>query len=115
MFCHQWRIAAAKFGQPRTTSYIQSARPPFTSAGPEASHALLVGALALGESDTAACMKQRLRRGFGAGADFLPPLRALLRIENFLAQANGLGGDFYVLIVGNELDRLFERHFPRWN
>ena len=38
----------------------------------------------------------------------LPPLWPPVRLENFLAQAQRLGRDFYQLIVGDELDALLQ-------
>jgi hypothetical protein len=52
----------------------------------------------------------KLRRGFRAGADFLPALRALFRVENLLAQTDGFRRHFDVPVVGNELDRFL----PLW-
>src|ERR1700692_75917 len=51
---------------------------------------------------------RQLLRSFGIGADLLPALGALLRVENFLAQADGFGRDFDKFVVGDELDGLFE-------
>src|SRR5438067_2304220 len=48
------------------------------------------------------------RGGFGAGANLLPALGALLGVENFFAQAERFGCDFDVFVVGDVLDGLFE-------
>jgi hypothetical protein len=50
---------------------------------------------------------------FGAGADFLPALGALFRVEDFLAQPDGLRCDLNELVIGNEFDGLFKRHVAR--
>src|SRR5919205_3937148 len=51
----------------------------------------------------------RSRRHLSLG--FLLTLRPLVRGEHALAQAYGLGRDFDELVVGDELQRLFEREF----
>jgi hypothetical protein len=48
------------------------------------------------------------RSRFGVRADLLPALRALLGVENSLAHADGFRRDFDELVVGDELDGLFE-------
>jgi hypothetical protein len=53
----------------------------------------------------------KLRRGFCAGTDFLPALRALFRVENLLAQRDGFRRHFDVSVVGKELDRFL----PLWS
>jgi len=46
--------------------------------------------------------------GFLAGADFLPAAGAAVCLQNFFAEADRFGSDFYELVVGYELDGLFE-------
>src|SRR5229473_2971246 len=46
-----------------------------------------------------------------AGADFLPAARALVGLQNFLAQANRFRRDFHELVVGNKFNGLFETQF----
>src|SRR2546427_1187674 len=46
-----------------------------------------------------------------AGADFLPAARALVGLQDFLAQANGFRRDFHELVVGNKFDGLLETQF----
>ncbi len=52
------------------------------------------------------------RRGIGAGADLLPAARAAFHIEDFLAQAQRLWCDLHIFVIGDKLDRRFERQHP---
>ena len=45
----------------------------------------------------------KLREGFHAGANFLPLFRASLRVEDFLAQADGFRRHFDVLVIGTSV------------
>jgi hypothetical protein len=49
-----------------------------------------------------------LAHGFLAGADFLPTARALVVLQDFLAQANRLGRDLDELVVRDEFDGLLQ-------
>src|SRR5713226_7151526 len=46
-----------------------------------------------------------------AGANFLPAARALVGLQNFLAESDGFRRDFHELVVGNEFDSLLETQF----
>src|ERR1700685_4590889 len=56
-----------------------------------------------------------LLRRFQAGADFLPAARALVGLQNFLAQADGFRSDLDELIVGDEFDGLLQAQLAMWN
>src|SRR6266478_1558859 len=43
-----------------------------------------------------------------AGADFLPAARALVGLQNLLAQADRLGRNLHKLVIGNEFDGLLQ-------
>src|SRR5512137_2718143 len=50
-----------------------------------------------------------------AGADFLPAARALVGLQNFLAQPDRFRRDFHEFVVGNEFDGLFQAQFAMGN
>ncbi len=49
-----------------------------------------------------------LAGGFLAGADFLPAAGAAVGLQDFFAEADGLGGDFDEFVVGDEFDGLLQ-------
>src|SRR5258706_3272087 len=56
-----------------------------------------------------------LLRGFGVGADLLPPAWTLFHVQNFFAQADGFWRYLDELIVGDEFDCLLEAQLPMRN
>src|SRR5882672_6743450 len=60
-------------------------------------------------------LKPTLLGGFLGGSDFLPAAGALAELQNLFSEADGFGGDFDELVVGDEFDGLFEAELAMGN